>query len=373
MLAPSHKARLVSVIIGTRDRPEMLREALASIRAIEGPDLKFEILVGDNGTSPETPAIVAEFGGIYGKTAKNGCAAARNLALARFTGEFVAFLDDDDVWLPENIRPQIALMDARTDLAAVFGQIVSTDASLRPTTEPWPQQLPADERVFETMLSGYFPQVGATVVRGSVARSIGLMDEALIGDSDWDWQLRIARNHRIGFVPTPVALFRQRPPGSYDTLQRQRLGYTRRIFLRHALRNRNYSPKAYYSMYQGAVWTYYDHFVRAAAAYAEANEYVKARRAVASAFKALPTQALRSAFSETAFRTAILAALGLSRRRGTSRAKLQRPRTKQSRFDSEAAHAGRSNAVDNQDRDRNARQSSACATSRKAGPSYRSE
>ncbi len=112
--------RLVSVIVGTRNRPDTLREALASIRALEGPDLAFEILVGDNGTTPEMLDVVAEFGGIHDKTDVYGCPAARNLALRRATGEFVAFLDDDDVWLPGNIRPHIAMLDAHPEYEAVF-------------------------------------------------------------------------------------------------------------------------------------------------------------------------------------------------------------------------------------------------------------
>jgi len=59
------RRRLVSVIVPTRDRPTLLRKALASIRALEGPDLRFEILVGDNGNSPENKSIAAEFGGFY--------------------------------------------------------------------------------------------------------------------------------------------------------------------------------------------------------------------------------------------------------------------------------------------------------------------
>ena len=80
---PPHR---VSVIIATHNRPEKLRGALASVRALEGPDLSFEILVGDNGATPETAAVVAEFGGLYAKTDVRGCPAARNLAMRRMTG-----------------------------------------------------------------------------------------------------------------------------------------------------------------------------------------------------------------------------------------------------------------------------------------------
>ena len=101
----------VSVIVPTCDRPALLRQALASIRALEAPDLTFEILVGDNGSDRETPAVAEEFGAVYLKALTRGPSAARNVGLRAATGHFVAFLDDDDVWLPGNVRPHIAQLD----------------------------------------------------------------------------------------------------------------------------------------------------------------------------------------------------------------------------------------------------------------------
>ena len=124
----SSPPRIVSVIIGTRNRPDTLRAALASIRALEGPDLKFQILVGDNGTTPETAGVVADFGGIYDRTEKYGCPAARNLAIRRMTGEFVALLDDDDVWLPDHIRAHWL-----NELRAAAAHATRTDALMGET------------------------------------------------------------------------------------------------------------------------------------------------------------------------------------------------------------------------------------------------
>ena len=290
--------RVVSVIVATRNRPAMLREALASIRAIEGPDLTFEILVGDNGTAPETADVVAEFGGIYAHTDADGCPAARNLALRRMTGEFVAFLDDDDVWTRDNIRPHIALMDADPEIAAVFGQIMHADHELQRLGKPWPVRADMQGEIFVRMLGGYFPQVGATVVRGDVARGLGLMDELLIGDSDWDWQLRLTRKHKTGFTPTPSVICRGRPGGSYDALQRRRVRYTRRIFWRHVRGNlrRWPTPAHLLRAYFGAMDVYYYYFVQAAFERAHNGDYAGARRAIRSALALNPPRALRSLF-----------------------------------------------------------------------------
>ncbi|MFT3723043.1 MAG: glycosyltransferase family A protein [Hyphomonadaceae bacterium] len=299
--------RIVSVVIGTRNRPDTLRAALASIRALEGADLKFEILVGDNGTTPETPGVVAEFGGVYDKTDVYGCPAARNLAMRRITGEFVAFLDDDDLWLPGHIRPHIAFLDAHPDHEAVFGQVVSTDENLNPTDPPWPSDLPADGDVFTTMMSGYFPQVGATLVRARAVEKYGLMDDSLIGDSDWDWQLRIARDHRIGFVKTPCVLFRQRAKGSFDKLQMTRVMYTRKIFLRHAWPNRRRwkSLRGVARSFFYSRQYYYQYFAEVAADRAKAGKRFSAMAAMWDAFRVFPTRAVRSLMRPSALRQAL--------------------------------------------------------------------
>jgi glycosyltransferase involved in cell wall biosynthesis len=309
--------RVVSVIVGTRDRPELLRQALASIRALEGPDLTFEILVGDNGSAPETAAVVAEFGGYYEHTEANGCPAARNLAMRRMTGEFVAFLDDDDVWTADNVRPHIALMDADPGIGAVFGQIVHADPQLQRRRDPWPLAEEMEGDVFVRMLGGYFPQVGATVVRGEAARACGLMDERLIGDSDWDWQLRLTRAYRTGFTPTPSVICRGRPPGAYDEIQILRAPYTRRIFWRHVLAEPGRWPTPVHLLraYFGAMDAYYYYWLEAACDRATAGDLAGARRAIRRLTTLNPPRALRSMARPTRLGAAARRAFSLPRSR----------------------------------------------------------
>jgi glycosyltransferase involved in cell wall biosynthesis len=303
------RKRLVSVVVPTRDRPQLLRKALASIRALEGEDLAFEILVGDNGSAPETQSIVAEFQGKYLPAPRHGPAAARNAGLREATGEFIAFLDDDDEWLHGHIRPHIDILDANPDVAAVFGQIVYVTDDLTPVSAPWPASWPEDDQLVVTMLSGYYPQIGATVVRASLLQSIGLMDETLIGDEDWDWQLRFAESHRIGFVDKPCIYSRTRPAGSYDDIQIERIKYCAKVFWRHAGRNlrRWRSPLTLVRAYIGATAHFYTYFVEAAIARAETGDYSGARRAAFHAFRLNPKRALKM-MKGAPFRSAVASA-----------------------------------------------------------------
>ena len=140
--------RTVSVIIPTLNRAALLREALASVRQIQGPDLLLEIIVADNGSTDDTAAVAASFGARLVHAERRGAAAARNAGLRAATGEFVAFLDDDDAWLPGHLRPQLAILDEYPDFAAVVGQAVNASADLTSHGAPWPVNLPQDGETF---------------------------------------------------------------------------------------------------------------------------------------------------------------------------------------------------------------------------------
>ncbi|HVY87668.1 MAG TPA: glycosyltransferase family A protein, partial [Hyphomonadaceae bacterium] len=199
------RPRRVSVIVPTYNRPQMLRQALASIRALEGPDLTFEILIGDNGHAPETATVAAEFGAVHLKTSEGGSGEARNVAMKALTSEYFTFLDDDDVLLPGAVRPHLAVLDAKPELLGVIGQVVYADENLNPTTPPSPAESPGKgDALIRAMLGDWFPQVGTTVVRRSVLDLVGLFDPR--HGEDVDWFLRLARTRKVEFIATPCIL-----------------------------------------------------------------------------------------------------------------------------------------------------------------------
>lgn len=314
----STPATRISVIVPTRDRPAFLREALASIRAIESENLTFEILVGDNGSDPASRAAAEEFGAIYSHVDRNGAGAARNAGLSAATGEFIAFLDDDDVWLPANISQQLRMLRENPDLEAVFGQVVSTDQDLKPQTDPWPEAPGSGNTLVKAMLSSYYPQLGATFVRTRVAKEVGLFDESLLGDQDWDWQLRIARRRKVGFTPTLCVLFRQRPPGSFDKLRTMRLGFARKVFMRHALPEWRVfgHPLGIMKGYTGSIRQYFDYFVDAAERRSHDGDRKQALAAIGGAFRVFPARTLFHLVLKPRLRGAALRSI-LPRRRAS--------------------------------------------------------
>jgi glycosyltransferase involved in cell wall biosynthesis len=305
------KRQMVSVVVPTRDRPTLLHEALQSIRALERDGVSFEIIVGDNGTSADTRLIAEAFNAVYLHTSKIGSAAARNIAMRAATAEYIAFLDDDDIWTSNHIHEHLKLLATNSQLEMVVGQIINTDPQRHPIYGPWPTRMPEGKELLKFMLSGYFPQIGATVVRARVRETIGFFDEELIGGQDWEWQLRVARSHGLGFVAQPCVLFRQRATGVYDELQLKRVSFARRIFFRHAIPEWRLwsSPIAFARSYFGVMDHFLVYFVETSLNRAKNGERSAALGAIWHAFAIFPPRAVRMLLTESALRDALVTAL----------------------------------------------------------------
>ena len=225
--------QLVSVVIPTHNRAALLKEAIESVLAVRHEDFDIEILVVDDGSTDATATVVADYPTVtYLRLPGNqGASVARNVGMSAAHGEFIAFLDDDDVWLPNNITPQLLLLNQHLDFGAAHAQVQLTDTERVPFGEPSPAGPLSSGWIFDELLS-YWPQLASVVVRSSVMREIGLFDPALRSEEEWDWILRIAQRYQIGRIAEPVALFRQRAGGD-EELAWDRLPDTFRVFHRY--------------------------------------------------------------------------------------------------------------------------------------------
>jgi glycosyltransferase involved in cell wall biosynthesis len=235
---------LLSVVVPTRDRSRLLRQALLSVRRIAEDGVDLEAIVVDTSVGEQVQrGLTDELGARLIRGAGAGASAARNMGMAAATGEYLLFLDDDDVLLPAHVHRHVELLAARPELGAVFGQVCLADFELAEVGAPFPPPGEIAGDVFGHLLER-MQQIASFVVRTSVRDTVGLFDEALGSSEDWDWELRLALRHEVAFVPVPCVLFRQRPMGSDDRLNRWRLGFLRRVFWRNVRRAGGRRPSA---------------------------------------------------------------------------------------------------------------------------------
>jgi glycosyltransferase involved in cell wall biosynthesis len=112
----------VSVVIPVRDGERYLGEAVESV--LGQRHAPSEVLVVDDGSRDRTADVAAVFPGVeVVKQEPRGVGAALNCGVSRARCELLAFLDADDVWLPEKLERQIAVLRQRPDVEAVFGHV----------------------------------------------------------------------------------------------------------------------------------------------------------------------------------------------------------------------------------------------------------
>jgi glycosyltransferase involved in cell wall biosynthesis len=268
-----------------------LRQALASVRAIEGPDLTLEVIVADNGPDSETEAIAREFAAVYVPVSRPGPSATRNAGIAIAGCPYIAFLDDDDMWTREHLRGQLAFLSNNPEYAAAVGQVVRADESGQPISAPYPTSWPASGFVFRELLHDWI-QIGAVVARTGAIQKIGGFDEALEAGEDWDLLLRLALSTRMGFVPQPSVIFRVHPTGTdeADAREKARAKLNARVFLRNARRAGRQRPplpsliRSYYRF----LGVYAGSLVNSSQKHLQNNDRVKARRALRWALQVSP-------------------------------------------------------------------------------------
>ena len=184
----------------------MVCEAIESVFTPARPSLNLEVIVVDDGSTDNTREAVKRYPIVYVEGTGRRASAARNTGLSKATGDFIAFLDDDDVWTADYPLSQIELLKNNPEIKAVISQIMVADQTLTPVSGPFPEWLPSGW-IFEPLLD-YVPVVGSVVSYRETFAEVGGFDTSLLGVEDWEWILRMARHGQIAFVPEVAIKYR---------------------------------------------------------------------------------------------------------------------------------------------------------------------
>lgn len=202
----------VSLILTTHNRPRHLVKAVASARTA-GEDI--EIIVVDDASTDETAQVCKSLSGItYLRVERNQqVAGARNVGLVASRGEYITFLDDDDIRLPGTLDVQITQLEQAPAAGLIYGRAILGNEKGEPTRQAYPSQLPTGD-LFWQLLGRNFIPCGSVVFRRSCLSSVGLLDDQIPGIDDWDLWVRISEMYPIVAVDSPVMVWRRSTPVS---------------------------------------------------------------------------------------------------------------------------------------------------------------
>jgi glycosyltransferase involved in cell wall biosynthesis len=203
-----------SIIITTHERPQSLRRAAESARRA---GTSVEVIVVDDASTDETESVCGDLPWIkYVRVERNqGVAGARNVGLLASCGEYVTFLDDDDLRLPGSLDRQLELLEADEQAGLIYGQALCVDQAGRPTTQIYPRAC-LEGDVFWSLLAQNFIPCGSAVFRRACLDRVGLLDDSVSGLDDWDLWIRIAELYPIVALKEPVIQWRRSTPHRAD-------------------------------------------------------------------------------------------------------------------------------------------------------------
>lgn len=196
----------VSVIIPTCNRADFLRVALESVQRQTYQD--FETLVIDDASQDHTPEVVRSFISMpvryFRHGSRKGGAAARNTGIGNARGCYLAFLDDDDEWLPEKLRLQVNLLDhSPAEIGVVYTGYVVVDRS---SGKEIAQKVPSRRGEIAQFLfeENSIGGTSSVMVRKECFAKVGLFDEQLPSFQDYDLWIRLAREFQFDYLQGPL-------------------------------------------------------------------------------------------------------------------------------------------------------------------------
>lgn len=208
----SSSMTMVSVIIPTYNCATYITEAIDSALAQTYKD--YEIVVVDDGSTDNTREVLGKYieNGLinYIYQSNQGVVAARNATLRAARGEYVAFLDADDMWEPNKLELQMRFLAERPDVALLHGNIRIVDADKNKTVF---ESLPISKRhksdhIFEELYLGNFINTSTVVIKRECLDKVGHFDTSLRQAEDYDLWMRLAAEFKCGFQDVVMGTYR---------------------------------------------------------------------------------------------------------------------------------------------------------------------
>ena len=210
MRAADTEVAAVSVVIPSYNSAHHITETLESV--FNQTYQPREIIVVDDGSTDDTRSVLEKYRDriiyVYQKNA--GEPAARNTGIRRASGDFIAFLDADDLWLPNKLELQMDYFEKRPEVALVYTDMKQFDENgiTHESIKEWLKMSPPSGYIFPQLFAETLFGSGTVVFRKSSVEKVGFFDETFFVGSDYEMWLRMARHFKFGYVDEPLMMYR---------------------------------------------------------------------------------------------------------------------------------------------------------------------
>lgn len=200
---------LISVIIPAYNAEKTIQETIESVLKQTFSD--FELILINDGSCDSTLDIVESIQAprlkVLSYTNSGSVAVSRNRGLSHASGEFIAFLDADDLWTPDKLEAQLSALQQNPQAAVAYSWVDRIDESGKFLRHGRRVNLTGD--VYAELLLGNFLQNGSNpLIRKQALCEVGGFDESLLNAEDQDLYLRLAARYHFVAVPSTQILYR---------------------------------------------------------------------------------------------------------------------------------------------------------------------
>ncbi|HEY9297274.1 MAG TPA: glycosyltransferase [Phormidium sp.] len=199
---------LISVIIPLYNSEKTIRETLESVFQQTFSD--FEIIAVNDGSKDSTLDIITSIQDPRLKIfsyPNGGISVSRNQGLSHAQGEFIAFLDHDDLWTREKLESQLKALQENPQAAVAYSWVDLIDEANQ-FIRPVPRTRVTDNAYEKLLLSNFVHTASNPLIRKEALIKVGGFDESITGPDDWDLFLRLAASYQFVTVPQVQILYR---------------------------------------------------------------------------------------------------------------------------------------------------------------------
>jgi glycosyltransferase involved in cell wall biosynthesis len=225
----------VSVVIPVFNNAATIRMAIASVFEQQFDPADLELIVVNDGSTDNSAEILRSFGDRIRviDQSNRGPAAARNAGVAATHGEYLAFLDADDAWLPHKLATMVPILDRNPAVVLVFSDAIPIDASGAPVGESYVTPDCAHAPTMPEMLDRWWPIIPSTAVMRTATFHAcgGFVEEFRSAAYEDPYLFIVAREHgEFAYVPERLVSYRYESPGvRMEKYQRYREVFIRRV------------------------------------------------------------------------------------------------------------------------------------------------